>query len=310
MTDAPTTEEILDQAEIRTGLARAQLLMLVAKSATVRHLAQNPKTRDLFILKGGTLLSNVYQSPRQSVKDADYTYLEPHTLDVQDLERALTVRGEYGFHLDPTGNFSFTRDMFEGEASFSMDGITLGRRATDRELKITVSVRAGERLDPPTEPLFYHDPLLAADTTFEVNGLTRDELSAEKLLGWCSKPLSKHFVDLAYIGREHAEHIDHDNVADLVARKFASEKQMGRYKGLGARSVADLPRHFADRRKLHSLREDWNRLIDAELLFLPSELGRSSEQTLTNPDNVERLCLEFWEPTLDLLCTQAASSRR
>lgn len=77
-----------------------------------------------------------------------------------------------------------------------MDGIVLELRGRDRELKITVSVRAGERLDPPRERLFYHDPLLAHDATFEVNGLTRDELSAEKVLAWCSKPLAKHFVDL------------------------------------------------------------------------------------------------------------------
>jgi hypothetical protein len=34
-----TTDEILDAAEKRTGLTRPQLLVLVAKSATVRHLA-------------------------------------------------------------------------------------------------------------------------------------------------------------------------------------------------------------------------------------------------------------------------------
>lgn len=70
-----TTDDILDEAEARTGLTRAQLLVLVAKSATVRHLATNPKYKNLFVLKGGTLLSNVYRSPRQSIADADYTYL-------------------------------------------------------------------------------------------------------------------------------------------------------------------------------------------------------------------------------------------
>lgn len=57
--------------------------------------------------------------------------------------------------------------MFDGDPSFSMDGITLGLRDEDRELEITVSVRARERLDPPTEKLFYYDPLLARDNTFE-----------------------------------------------------------------------------------------------------------------------------------------------
>jgi hypothetical protein len=301
VSEAPTTEELLDDAEGRTGLARGQLLMLVAKSATVRHLACHPDYRDLFVLKGGTLLSNVYRSPRQSIKDADYTYLDPQTLRAPELERALTIDGEYGFHLAPHEVFSFDRDMFDGDPPFSMDGITLGLRGRDRELKITVSVRAGERLDPPTERLFYYDPLLARDQRFEVNGLTRDELAAEKTLAWCSKPLSKHFVDLAYLAREHHEHIDREKVADLVRRKFKAEGRSRRYPALGIHRPGDLVRFFADPGKLRGLREDWERLIGAELLFLPSESDRPSEQTLTDPSNVERICLDFWRPTLDLL---------
>ncbi len=299
--EAPTTDELLDDAEARTGLARGQLLMLVAKSATVRHLACHPDYRDLFVLKGGTLLSNVYLSPRQSIKDADYTYLDPQTLRAPELERALTIHGEYGFHLAPEEAFSFDREMFDGEPSFSMDGIALGLRGKDRELKITVSVRAGERLDPPTEKLFYHDPLLACDNTFEVNGLTRDELSAEKILGWCSKPLSKHFVDLAYLAREHHEHIDRANVADLVRRKFKAEGRSRRYTAIGIRRPADLARSFADASKLRDLSESWERLVGTELLFLPSERAKPSAHTLTDHQNVQRICLEFWHPTLDLL---------
>jgi Nucleotidyl transferase AbiEii toxin, Type IV TA system len=239
-------------------------------------------------LKGGTLLSNVYRSPRQSIKDADYTYLDPQTLRAPELERALTIDGEYGFHLAPQEVFSFDRDMFDGDPPFSMDGITLGLRGRDRELKITVSVRAGERLDPPAEKLFYYDPLLARDQRFEVNGLTRDELAAEKTLAWCSKPLSKHFVDLAYLAREHHEQIDREKVANLVRRKFKAEGRSRRYPALGIRRPGDLG-------------EDWERIIGAELLFLPSESDKPPEQTLTDPSNVERICLDFWQPTLDLL---------
>ena len=44
MNEGPvTTEDILEAAQDRTGLGRAQLLVLVAKSATVRHLATHPK---------------------------------------------------------------------------------------------------------------------------------------------------------------------------------------------------------------------------------------------------------------------------
>jgi len=95
VTDGPvTTEEILDVAEQRTGLTRPQLLVLVAKSATVRHLATHEKYKNLFVLKGGTLLSSVYRSPRQSIADADYTYLDPENLKVPNLEEALAANGE------------------------------------------------------------------------------------------------------------------------------------------------------------------------------------------------------------------------
>jgi len=296
----PTTEELLDAAEARTGLARNQLLMMVAKSVTVRHLARHSKYGPLFVLKGGTLLTHVYQSPRQSIKDADYTYLDPQTLTTPELERALAINGDYGFHLKPEQGVWVTEgDMFDGKTPFSMEGIELGRKAKDRELKITVSVRGGERLDQPTEPLYYYDPLLAEDKLFEVNGLTINELSSEKIIGWCSKPLPKHYVDLAYVGREHQERVDHDHVAELVERKFRAEKAAGRHARLD--TAGALVESFHDERKLKELSRGWDELVGGELLFLPGELAKDTQETLTVADNVVRIASEFWQPTLDRL---------
>jgi hypothetical protein len=155
-----TTEALLDTAEERMGLTRQQLLILVAKSATVRHLATHPHYKELFVLKGGTLLSNVYLSPRQSIADADYTYLEPEQLTIPQLDAAFAIKGEYGFHLD--ADWSFDREMFDGKHQFSIEGITLSRSRRSPELKVTVSVRAGEWLDRDKDnpPLIYHDSLL------------------------------------------------------------------------------------------------------------------------------------------------------
>lgn len=127
VTSSPvTTEEILNLAERRIGLTRPQLLVLVAKSATVRHLATHEKYKDLFVLKGGTLLSNVYRSPRQSIADADYTYLDPENLKVPELEKALAINGEYGFYLYPEeGRWSAKNEMFDGKNPFSMEGIRI-----------------------------------------------------------------------------------------------------------------------------------------------------------------------------------------
>jgi predicted nucleotidyltransferase component of viral defense system len=297
-----TTDDILDAAEERTGLARAQLLVLVAKSATVRHLATHAKYSDLFVLKGGTLLSNVYRSPRQSIADADYTYLDPENLTVPDLEEALAADGDYGFYLYPEdGQWTYDNELFDGRSPFSMEGIRMSRRPRDRELKVSVSVRAGEWLDREGPQLIYRDELLATDNSFPINGLTRDELAAEKLLGWCGKPLPKHLVDLAYLAREHSEYIDRERVADFVARKFASEKRAHRYRDADIRSTADLATSFAKESKLRDLRNDWQRFSTTELLILPGEQTESAETTLLNVENVERQAIEFWQPTLALL---------
>jgi hypothetical protein len=212
-----TTDEILDAAEKRTGLTRPQLLVLVAKSATVRHLATHEKYKD------------------------------------------------------------------------------------DRELKVTVSVRAGEWLDRDGPPLIYRDPLLAIDSSFPINGLTRNELAAEKLLGWCGKPLPKHLVDLAYLAREHREHINHEQVAKLTRRKFEMEKGARRYRDAGIHSPADLVAAFTKENKLKDLRNDWERFSTTELLFLPGEQTEDVDATLMKVENVERQAIEFWQPTLDLL---------
>jgi hypothetical protein len=192
-------------------------------------------------------------------------------------------------------------DLFETRSPFSMEGIEMSRRARDNELKVTVSVRAGEWLDRTGEILIYYDALLASDQSFVVQGLTRNELAAEKLLGWCSKPLSKHFVDLAYVAREHHEHIDQERVADLIIRKFSIEGEAPRYRNAGIHRPADLVAQFTDPAKLAELRTDWERFTETELLLLPQERSAAAEVTLLDVANVERQAVEFWQPTLERL---------
>ena len=296
-----TTEEILNDAEERLGFTRPQLIILAAKSATVRHLATHPDYKDRFVLKGGTLLAHVYNSTRQSIADADYTYVDPDSLKTPDLEDALTVDGEHGLYIDPEDmQWSYDNELFEGKVPFALDGIQLSRRAHERRLKVTVSVRAGERLDP-CDPQLYYDGLLADDRAFHVTCLTRNELSSEKLLGWSSKPLSKHFFDLAYVARDHAEHIDHTLVADLVKEKFSAERKGSRYVGARIYSTSDLAAAFGSAEKLKTLADDWERFTRDDLLTLPRERELPTELMLDKIDNVQRLALDFWRPTLELL---------
>lgn len=166
-----TNQGLLQRAEERTGLARNQLLLMVAKSAAVRHIAEGPHSEH-FVLKGGTLLTHVYRSPRQSIQDADYLHRQTETVTAPELEQAL-MGDAGGITFDPAFSFDAGQEQFRGTVEFSFDDIEI-RRA--RPLKVSISVRKGEWLDPPSAPLDYHDPLLAEDSTFKVRGLSLNEL--------------------------------------------------------------------------------------------------------------------------------------
>jgi predicted nucleotidyltransferase component of viral defense system len=297
VSDQITTDDLLDDAEARTGLLRSQLLMMVAKSAAVRHVATKAEDGDLFVLKGGTLLTHVYKSPRQSVADADYLHLDTDEVIAPKLEEALRFT-EGGFTMDPYLSFDAGRESFAGKGVFSFDDIRITKRR-DRELKITVSVRPGERLDPPTRDLYYSDSTLTGTTTFLIEGLTVNELCAEKLLGWSSKDLPKHLVDLAYVARELEGEVSHDRVASLVRDKFAIEGRADRYHRQRITKPSDLVPRFTDPERIGTLlHNDWSRLSQDEVFFLPAESTRPDDEVLLDSRNVERLALEFWEPTL------------
>lgn len=296
MSERITTDELLDEAETRTGLARNQLLMMVAKSAAVRHVATKAKDGGLFVLKGGTLLTHVYRSPRQSIADADYLHIDPD-VPTDDVEEALRFK-EGHFTMDPQLRFDGSQQAFTGKGVFTFDDIYI-RHEKQRQLKITVSVRPGERLDEVTDELIYADEALTGTNRFRVEGLTLNELSAEKLLAWCSKDLAKHLVDLAYVAREWSSKVDHDRVAELVSEKFKLEGKARRYRDLGIRSPAQLVPRFTQQERLKRLLHgEWDRLSNNEVFFLPAETAEPADQQLLDPANVERIALEFWEPTL------------
>src|SRR4051812_2168213 len=152
---------------------------MVAKSAAVRHVAQTNEEGNELVLKGGTLLTHVYKSPRQSVGDADYLHLNREVM-TDDLEQAMKVE-EGSFSMTPELSYDERSQSFSGKGVFSFEDIRISRRR-DRELKITVSIRAGERIDKPERTLEYSDPTLAGTSSFPIEGLTINELSAEKIL--------------------------------------------------------------------------------------------------------------------------------
>lgn len=316
-----TTPELLDQGEQRTGLLRAQLVRMVGKSAAIRHVASHPTYGPRFVLKGGSLLTHVYDSPRQSIADADYVHLEPDLVRAPELDDAFSFT-EGDFTMDalfrPIVEARADVSGFKGDVTFDIEGIDLsldqrrrrGRRS-GHDLKITVSIRPGERLDPPEEELTYRDRLLTAPDSFPVEGLTRNELAAEKVLAWCGKDLPKHFVDLAYLKREHEQYLDYERIASLIRQKFQHERGRGRYRTRGIPGVDRLGGAFTDETRIERfIRRDWQRLAADEIFFLPHEESHPSEERLTDAANVERLGLAFWSELAPHLGTPSTSSTR
>lgn len=258
MTFAPiTTEQRLARYSGETQIPVDQLTLVVAKSALIRHLAADPVTRERFVVKGGTLLYHAYRGPRVSFKDVDFA--QPSTdrtgsemLAADDLQRELEAEiiekmtidtpefqlrvGEGTIKLDLTQMVEVTR------APFTITGL---RRRGD--LKLTVSVRESERIGPPAT-VSYTDELLEGEQTFDVAGLSIEELAAEKIIGWSLRGLPKHYVDLAIIGHRYGTEMDQVAMTEILAEKVRRERAhpqlVKSYNYHRVRTVGDLVRRF------------------------------------------------------------------
>lgn len=301
MSGPVTTGALIRAYADKTGIAEAECLQIVAKSASIRAMAHKYGKR--FVLKGGTLLYHVYKSRRASYKDADLAEKGGHYEDPDELGRVLTIT-EGTFQLrGNAGRWGWGEDLIEG-LEIPVDlGIKVALPRYKR-LKITVSLRQSEQLDPPKEPLFYTDEMLADESTFEVSGLTLNELAAEKIIGWALRGEPKHYADLGLIGRDHVSHIDADKVEDFTRRKIASERQMEAtrsfYVAKGVRGPADLAKHFrspALAGRLHQ--RNWENVLGADLAFMAEE--EEEAEPFTDVQNVKKVVESVWGPVLDRL---------
>jgi predicted nucleotidyltransferase component of viral defense system len=298
--DVPfTTQALLDKGAERTGLLQDDLLRIAAKSAMVRHVARHPVYGPQFVLKGGTLLHHVYHSKRMSIADADYTYVDRTELTVPKIEEAFKIDGAGGFFLFPEQEaWPAGNEIFDGrKVPWRIEIRDLASDATVDTMHISISIRKGERIDIPKQQLYYSDPLLNGDDFFEVNGLTLEELAAEKLLGWCSKAMPKHAIDLAYIARDKSDELDTARVTELVLKKYAVESGSPRYSDAGIRNQVDLHEAIAGD-ALEAAADDWVNVIQNDLRFTTIEGLRPFEQRLTNFERVEDFLREFWTPRL------------
>jgi Nucleotidyl transferase AbiEii toxin, Type IV TA system len=140
------------------------------------------------------------------------------------------------------------------------------------------------------------DPMLAGESRFSVMGLSLEELGAEKVLGWASKDQARHYIDLAYIARDHQELLNAEEAATLICEKFARERHSGRYRRI--RNVGELASTFSAPARVKLIRDSWEEDLGSQILFLPEEQDRV-EGSLADFANVERYVNEVWVPILN-----------
>lgn len=299
-----TTPELVAEYSRRTQLPTKQVMMLVARCALVRRLAE--EHFDRFILKGGALLYHVYGTQRVSYLDTDYADKTKGAPDLHEIEKTIVFRADgYELSTTPRGRWQEKGYIIKGQSlKFSIDNFSNGRQA-GTNTNISVSFRRSERLDMPKEELtFDSDGLLTTPARFKVNGLTLDEAAAEKILGWCLKQdLAKHLSDLALLARDHGDQIDRANVMNLVAEKFARERRDGETKALydGLTAPCDLNNVFLDSERLRSLHRSWEQSLGNQIWLRPEE--HRHPQSITNPENVETLVRDFWAEAMETLPT-------
>ena len=279
--------------------------MLVARCALVKHLAA--EHGDRFVLKGGALLYHVYGTPRVSFIDTDYAEVATRGApDPIDVERDVVFEDrESGYSLKTSPDGSWDDKGYIVRANnltYTLDDFRPAHESRSR-INISVSFRRSERIDTPSQTLYFDpDGLLSDSAPFEVTGLTLEEASAEKILAWCLKEdLGKHFADLAILARDHQAEIDTGRVIELVAEKFQREKKAaetrGLYEDLG--DPSDLTPLFLDEERMRRLRAEWAGSIGARIWLRPSE--REQARPITDFENVETLVREFWaEPVAGL----------
>ena len=292
-----TDTKLVEQAMKETGLSENQVLFLVSRSALVRYLSEN--FPDRFWLKGGALLYHVYDSSRVSFKDTDLADISEHMVAVPELMQIFTVEGD-GFYINgQNGSWTTDAEIMSGRLPFSISGFK-SIREKDR-MKISVSVRYSEVLDVQPKMIYDSKGLLYGIQKWEVNGLSLEEMAAEKVLGWCLKTnLYKHYADLAIIKRDHGQTLDSEKFQELLIKKVEIEKNSEEskplYQALRVESTKDLSRLIRNDKKIKTARQAWNQAITLDVLFKKEE--RNRVDSFMAFENVDKIIQDFWEPLI------------
>lgn len=229
----------LDRYEVANpGLSAADLVRDIARIVTIAELCVRGFLNDDCVITGGMAL-RLRGSNRFTMLDTDSSMRgrldEIELVGSLDIERdELVVRPDDGTKWDRRNKLTIAQPI-EYDAYFASVGMS---PVSDR-FTFTVNMRGLEepasrvRLVHPYPELVFSDEIL-------VPVMDIVEQAAEKVVGWAASSLTKHYLDLAWIGRELSEELENPAFQRLCRRKLETNSRIfpGSYERL--RDLPDL----------------------------------------------------------------------
>jgi len=234
----PDPDDIDRYEEANPGLAAAEIVRDIVRLATIAELCEQGFLNADCVLTGGMAL-RLRGSSRFTVFDTDCSMRG--RLDEVELAGSLDIRtDELIVRPDDGTNWSRGRRItiaqpIQYEAYFASVGLG---PVTDR-FSFTVNMRGLE--NPATWVSLLHPyPELVFSDEILVPVMNIGEQAAEKTVGWAASSLTKHYLDLAWIGREFGESLDKPELQRLCRRKLEVNAKIfpGAYENL--RDLPDL----------------------------------------------------------------------
>jgi hypothetical protein len=203
------------------GLDEADIVRDIVRIVSIAHLTERRFLGEDCVLTGGMAL-RLRGSTRFTITDTDSSLRG--RLDDLELARSLEVTEGDDLNIRPDEGSRWSRGTpqltiakpIEYDAYFpSVTGEPVSGLFT-----FTVNQRGLFR-DPEWLSLVYpYSELQLSAQAPLIPVMDIAEQAAEKIVAWAANGLAKHYVDLAWLGREHGSEIQPDDFLDLVQMKL------------------------------------------------------------------------------------------
>jgi hypothetical protein len=202
------------------ALDEADIVRDIVRIVSIAHLCRSGFLNEDCVLTGGMGL-RLRGSSRFTIKDTDSSLRGP--LDELELAGKLNVSvgDELDIRVDPGERWGRSTPKLTIAKPVDYDAYFAATAGDPVSGSFTFTVNQRGLFQPATWLMLVHpyrELMLAEDVRVPVMNL--EEQAAEKIVGWAASSLVKHFVDLAWIGREHHDSLDAQALRRVVQKKL------------------------------------------------------------------------------------------